>query len=57
MRKILPDLYHWQVFNPHIKDDVDSYYVCLDPPVLIDPMEPEEGIDWFRQSLHQPTST
>lgn len=49
MREILPGLYHWEAFNQHIEDDVDSYYVSLDPAVLIDPMEPEEGIDWFRQ--------
>ena len=50
MREILSGLYHWQAFNPHIKDDVDSYFACLDPPALIDPMMPDEGIDWFRQT-------
>ncbi|MCZ6680680.1 MAG: hypothetical protein O7E52_25905 [Candidatus Poribacteria bacterium] len=47
MRQLLPRLYHWQAFNPDIKHHVDSYYVRLEPPVLIDPMLPDEGINWF----------
>lgn len=53
MREILPGLYHWETYNPDIESQVDSYYVALNPPVLIDPMEPNEGIAWFRQ-LAQP---
>jgi hypothetical protein len=49
MRELLPGLYHWQAFNDDISHEVDSYYVVLDQPVLIDPMVPKEGIDWFRQ--------
>ena len=49
MREILPGLYHWRIYNPYIKDKVDSYLALLDPPVLIDPMEPSEGIDVFKQ--------
>ena len=49
MRELLPGLYHWKVNNPNIKDTVDSYYALLDPPVLIDPMEPAEGLDEFRR--------
>lgn len=53
MREILPGLYHWKVYNPYIKDKVDSYWAVLDPPVLIDPMEPPEGLDAFRR-VHPP---
>lgn len=49
MREILPRLYHWKVYNPYIKEKIDSYFAVLDPPVLIDPMEPREGSDVFRQ--------
>jgi hypothetical protein len=49
MREILPGLYHWKVYNPYIKDKVDSYFAVLDPPVLIDPMEPPRGIELFRK--------
>ena len=50
MREILPGLFHWKVYNPDIKDQVDSYFAVLNPPVLIDPMEPAEGLDQFRRS-------
>ena len=49
MREILPGLCHWNVYNPFIESHVDSYYVRLDPPALIDPMKPVDGLDWFRQ--------
>ncbi|UCE62883.1 MAG: hypothetical protein JSU59_08340 [Nitrospirota bacterium] len=49
MREMVPGLYHWKVYNPYIKDKVDSYFALLDPPILIDPMEPEEGLDQFRR--------
>ena len=49
MREILPGLYHWKAYNPYLKDVVDSYFAVLDPPVLIDPMEPPEGIELFRK--------
>lgn len=48
MKEILPGLYHWRAFNSYIDDDVDSCYAVLDPPVLLDPMEPKEGIEWFQ---------
>ncbi len=51
MQEILPGLYHWKVYNPYIKDKVDSYLAVLDPPVLIDPLEPQEGVDAFRPFL------
>ena len=54
MRELLPGLYHWQAFNSYIKHNVDSYYARLDLAVLIDPMEPDEGLDWFGQH-HPPT--
>lgn len=48
MNEILPGLHHWQAFNSHIDHDVDSYHVALYPPIVIDPLLPHEGIDWFR---------
>ena len=49
MREILPGLFHWKAYNPYIKDEVDSYFALLDPPVLIDPMEPPGGLEGLRQ--------
>lgn len=47
MNEILPGVMHWKRRHPSIRADVSSYYL-LDERVLIDPMEPEEGMDWFR---------
>lgn len=49
MREILPGLYHWKAYNAYIEDEVDSYYALLDPPVLVDPMEPPEGLETFHR--------
>ena len=49
MQEILPGLYHWKAYNPYIKEKVDSYFAALDPPVLIDPMEPPGGLEVFRR--------
>ncbi len=47
MREILPGLFHWTATHPRIKIEVSSYYV-LEPGVLLDPLVPSEGLDWFR---------
>ena len=46
MREILPRVFHWTVIHPKIKIEVSSYYLA-DEKVLIDPLEPAEGMDWF----------
>ena len=51
MKEILPGVHHWTRVHPKIKIEVSSYY--LEPErVLIDPLAPEEGLDWF--SEHAP---
>jgi hypothetical protein len=46
MEEILPGIYHWTQTHPKIKIAVSSYY--LQPErVLIDPLIPDEGLDWF----------
>jgi len=48
MEEILPGLYHWTTFHEGIGQDVHSYYVRdADPPYLIDPRVPDEGVGWF----------
>lgn len=49
MKEILPGLYHWTAFHEGIGMDVSSYYVP-DSGVLLDPMLPAGGIDWFRSN-------
>jgi hypothetical protein len=46
MEEIAPGIWHWTAFHPRIKSDVSSYYLSAER-VLIDPMAPAEGLDWF----------
>lgn len=47
MNEIAPGIFHWKKRHPNIGAEVSSYYLA-DERVLIDPMEPEDGLDWFR---------
>ncbi len=47
MQEILPGLFHWTAIHPRIQIAVSSYYV-QEPGVLLDPLVPTEGLDWFR---------
>ncbi len=50
MRKIaeiVPGIFHWTTFHEGIGQEVHSAYVAGETPVLIDPREPAEGMDWF----------
>jgi hypothetical protein len=48
MREITPGVWHWTARHEHIHSDVSSYYL-LGERVLIDPMLPAEGLEWFRE--------
>ena len=48
MRELAPGLWHWNARHEHIGTEVSSYYLSAER-VLIDPMIPGEGLDWFRQ--------
>ena len=48
MNEIMPGVFHWKAHHPNIGAEVSSYYLA-DEQVLIDPMEPEDGLDWFRE--------
>jgi hypothetical protein len=46
IREVLPGVYHWTAIHPRIRLPVHSYYI--EPArVLLDPMVPREGLDWF----------
>ena len=49
MNEIAPGLWHWTAQHRHISWEVSSYYL-LSERVLIDPMLPAEGIEWFEQN-------
>jgi hypothetical protein len=46
MQEILPGIWHWTAVHPNIKMAVSSYYVEPEG-ALIDPLIPDEGLDWF----------
>ena len=48
MNEIVPGVFFWKEKHPNIGADVSSYYL-LDERVLIDPMQPGDGLDWFRE--------
>jgi len=48
VHEIAPGLWHWTARNEHIQKDVSSYYL-LGERVLIDPMIPAAGLEWFQQ--------
>ncbi|ODU50708.1 MAG: hypothetical protein ABS92_02065 [Thiobacillus sp. SCN 63-374] len=48
MKEILPGVFHWKTFHQGIQAYVHSYYSnAADPPLLIDPRVPAQGIEWF----------
>jgi hypothetical protein len=52
MEEIAPGIHHWTAQHPEIDLRVSSYYV--EPAgLLIDPLEPEDGLDFF-DSLDRP---
>ncbi|MBW2387910.1 MAG: hypothetical protein JRG89_05675 [Deltaproteobacteria bacterium] len=50
MREILPGVFHWTAVHPKIKIEVSSYYI-QEKAVLLDPLLPEEGLEWFRSRV------
>jgi hypothetical protein len=48
MREIAPGLWHWSAPHERIHLDVSSYYLLAER-VLIDPMVPAEGLEWFHE--------
>lgn len=48
MIEIAPDLWHWTARRASIGAEVSTYYLASDR-VLLDPMIPPEGLQWFEQ--------
>ena len=46
MEEIAPGIWHWSADHPRIRKVVHSYYLP-EERVLIDPIAPEDGLDWF----------
>jgi hypothetical protein len=47
MQEIARGLWHWTARHEHIGADVSSYYL-LEERVVLDPMTPHEGLEWFQ---------
>lgn len=51
MDELLPGIFHWKAFHEGIGMEVGSHCVRLHGEItLIDPMEPPEGLEWFRDA-------
>ena len=48
MQEIAPGIWHWIALHPRIKIEVSSYYLPAEG-VLIDPLVPTGGLDWFEE--------
>lgn len=48
MEEIAPGIWHWTALHPKINIEVSSYYFPSER-VLIDPIAPDEGLDWFAE--------
>lgn len=55
VQEVLPGLFHWRTLHPKIDTEVDSYWI-EDGGVLIDPLVPREGIEWFEDRRSRPTA-
>ena len=48
MQEVAPGIWHWAAQHPRIRIRVHSYYLPAEG-ALIDPIAPEEGLDWFAE--------
>jgi hypothetical protein len=46
MNEILPGVHHWSGMHPRIRKPVSSYYL-EGARMVIDPLVPREGLEWF----------
>lgn len=53
MQEIAPGLWHWSARHPHIRSEVSSYYLSGER-ILLDPMMPPDGPEWFRAQGAEP---
>lgn len=48
MQELAPGLWHWTARHERIRSDVSSYYLAGER-VVIDPVVPPEGLEWFER--------
>jgi hypothetical protein len=55
IRELAPGILHWKAEHPGIGMDVSSY-LLTESRVLLDPILPEEGIEWFAEKGLEPAA-
>ena len=53
IRELAPGIVHWTAKHPHIGMDVSSYLIT-ESRVLLDPIMPPDGLDWFEEKDLRP---
>jgi len=53
IRQLLPGVLHWMVPHPNHGQEVSSY-ALTETGVLIDPLTPPEGVEWFAEQGAEP---
>jgi len=48
VQEIVPGLWHWTALRESIRSDVSSYHLAAER-VVLDPMIPGEGLEWFEE--------
>ena len=55
IRELAPGILHWKARHPNIGADV-SAYLLTESHVLLDPIMPPEGLDWFEANDLRPAA-
>ncbi len=55
IRELAPGILHWKAPHPNLGMDVSSY-LLTESHVLLDPIMPPEGIDWFEEKDLRPVA-
>jgi len=55
VREVAPGIWHWTARHPKIGIDVSSHWLD-DGGVAIDPLLPDDGLEWFRGRAQAPTA-
>jgi hypothetical protein len=55
IRELAPGILHWKAAHPSIGIDV-SAYLLTESHVLLDPIMPAEGLDWFEEKDLRPAA-
>ncbi len=55
IRELAPGILHWKARHPNLGIDV-SAYLMTESQVLLDPIMPPEGIDWFEEKRLRPSA-